>query len=281
LLAVKGITNSYRGEDSPEEWFVEAEQLDPSVDIRIHTWSMRGDIALRRGRYPDAVARFAECVEQLRARSGAPNDAACWLVWALAAAGQPDAARRALDDARVTPDDLARWYARPTVTAAAAALVDGDAERLESVFAAAPARMPFDLALMRMLAAEILGGPLAAEWLRQALATYDAAGCELESARVRRMLRDAGAPVPRRRRAAGTVPAELEALGVTAREADVLRLLGEGLPNAAIAERLFISVRTVETHVSSLLAKLQVDSRGQLTARSLAVTFTPRETLPG
>jgi DNA-binding NarL/FixJ family response regulator len=58
---------------------------------------------------------------------------------------------------------------------------------------------------------------------------------------------------------------------VTAREADVLRLLGEGLSNAAIAERLYLSVRTVETYVSSLLAKLHVTARGQLTALSLSI----------
>ena len=53
---------------------------------------------------------------------------------------------------------------------------------------------------------------------------------------------------------------------MTARETEVLQLLGDGLSNAAIAERLFVSVRTVETHVSSLLAKLHAESRGQLTA---------------
>ena len=178
-----------------------------------------------------------------------------------------------MEAARSTPDDLARWYARPTVVAAAEAMLQADATQLDEVFASAPSRMPFDLALMRMLAAEIIGGPQAAGWLRAALETYEAAGAEPECARVRQMLRDAGAPVPRRRRPTGTVPAELDALGVTCREAEVLRLLGEGLSNAAIAARLYISVRTVETHVSSLLTKLQVDGRGQLTARSLAIDY--------
>src|SRR5690348_1646546 len=51
--------------------------------------------------------------------------------------------------------------------------------------------------------------------------------------------------------------------GVSSREAEVLTLLGEHLTNAEIAGRLFISVRTVETHVSSLLRKLgAADRRG-------------------
>ena len=37
----------------------------------------------------------------------------------------------------------------------------------------------------------------------------------------------------------------------------MLRLVGDGLPNAEIAQRLYVSVRTVEAHVSSLLTKLQ------------------------
>ena len=77
--------------------------------------------------------------------------------------------------------------------------------------------------------------------------------------------------MPRRRRPAAAVPEELASQGVTAREAEVLRLLGEGLSNADIAAKLFLSVRTVETHVSSLLAKLQLRSRGQLTALSASI----------
>ncbi|GGP95775.1 ATP-binding protein [Streptomyces melanogenes] len=51
---------------------------------------------------------------------------------------------------------------------------------------------------------------------------------------------------------------------ISAREADVLALLGEHLSNAEIAARLFISVRTVESHVSSLLRKLEVADRRAL-----------------
>jgi predicted ATPase/DNA-binding CsgD family transcriptional regulator len=55
-------------------------------------------------------------------------------------------------------------------------------------------------------------------------------------------------------------------VGVTAREADVLAALAEHLTNAEIGARLFISVRTVESHVSSLLRKLQVEDRRALAA---------------
>jgi predicted ATPase/DNA-binding CsgD family transcriptional regulator len=62
-------------------------------------------------------------------------------------------------------------------------------------------------------------------------------------------------------------------VGVSAREAEVLAALGEHLTNAEIAARLFISVRTVESHVSSLLRKLQVNDRRALAVA--AVTMGP------
>ena len=52
--------------------------------------------------------------------------------------------------------------------------------------------------------------------------------------------------------------------GVTRREAEVLGALAERLTNAEIAERLYLSERTVESHVSSLLRKLGADNRVEL-----------------
>ena len=62
-------------------------------------------------------------------------------------------------------------------------------------------------------------------------------------------------------RAAGQ-PKSLDA--VTDREKEVLRLVGEGLNNAEIAGRLFITPLTAKTHVSRIMAKLQVRDRAQL-----------------
>ena len=66
---------------------------------------------------------------------------------------------------------------------------------------------------------------------------------------------------PGRPRAAGP-------LGLSDRQLDVLRLLDEGMTNARIAEKLFISPKTVDHHVSAILAKLEVSSRGEAAAKA-------------
>jgi DNA-binding NarL/FixJ family response regulator len=50
------------------------------------------------------------------------------------------------------------------------------------------------------------------------------------------------------------------------RELEVLRLLGEGLTNAEIAARLYISTKTVATHAGNLFAKLQLRNRAEAAA---------------
>ena len=64
--------------------------------------------------------------------------------------------------------------------------------------------------------------------------------------------------MPRRRRH-GTVPADLQARGVTARELEVLELLAEARATREIATRLFLSPKTVERHVANLAAKPDLD----------------------
>ncbi|HLX51602.1 MAG TPA: response regulator transcription factor [Streptosporangiaceae bacterium] len=59
----------------------------------------------------------------------------------------------------------------------------------------------------------------------------------------------------------GTVP-----FGLTAREQEVLRLVAAGRGNREIAAELFISHRTASVHVSNILGKLQVASRGEAAA---------------
>ncbi|MFG1784694.1 ATP-binding protein [Rhodococcus oryzae] len=63
---------------------------------------------------------------------------------------------------------------------------------------------------------------------------------------------------------------------ISAREAEVLALVGEHLSNAEIGARLFISVRTVESHVSSLLRKLEVPDRRALAQRASKPAHTDR-----
>jgi DNA-binding NarL/FixJ family response regulator len=61
-------------------------------------------------------------------------------------------------------------------------------------------------------------------------------------------------------------PERLSSLGVTPREIEVLDLVSEGLSNRDIAARLYLSHRTVEKHVESLLRKTGARSRTQLAA---------------
>ena len=102
------------------------------------------------------------------------------------------------------------------------------------------------------------------EALRSAHDTATALGAELVRGELEALARRARVPLA----AGGPAPSEAEpepyaALGLTAREAEVLALVGEGLTNRQIAETLFISPKTAGLHVSNILAKLGVANRTQ------------------
>ncbi len=103
-------------------------------------------------------------------------------------------------------------------------------------------------------------------WLAEALAFFDPSGPPAVASACRSLLRQAGAPVPRRRRPAPDLPARVATLGVTAREAEVLAFLAEGLPTREIAARLYVSPKTVERHIANLTVKVGVGGRSELVA---------------
>jgi DNA-binding NarL/FixJ family response regulator len=70
-----------------------------------------------------------------------------------------------------------------------------------------------------------------------------------------------GAPAP-----GGSAVSPAAPLGLTARELEVLELIAAGRSNREIAAELFISAKTASVHVSSILAKLGVGSRGEAAA---------------
>ncbi len=104
-----------------------------------------------------------------------------------------------------------------------------------------------------------------AEWMQNARPVFEDHGHDEIAAACRSLLRRAGAPVPRRGNGSG-IPTGLRSLGVTAREAEVLTLLAEGLLDREIAERLYLSPRTVERHIANLTVKAGVRRRSELIA---------------
>jgi len=187
-------------------------------------------------------------------------------VWLACRPGDPRTAR-ILDVARARPDDdpwllgeLLVWLDRlglprpRTASPARPYALELAGEYLAAAAWWRRASCPFDEALVRTRTTG--EGHLAA-----ALELVAATGADRVAARLRRAMRDAGErSVPR-----GARPAtRADPHGLTPREVEVLALLRDGLTNAAIARRLYISERTVHRHVSAVLAKLGVSSRADV-----------------
>jgi len=64
---------------------------------------------------------------------------------------------------------------------------------------------------------------------------------------------------------------------LTARERDILGLLAKGYENQRIADELFISLKTVKTHVSNILSKLEVSDRTQAVVYAFQHHLVPQE----
>jgi DNA-binding CsgD family transcriptional regulator/thioredoxin-like negative regulator of GroEL len=148
----------------------------------------------------------------------------------------------------------------------ALALTDVPAARthLETALSAfAQAGVPYRAAQTRLLLAQVLGHgdrEVAGAEARTALSVFEDLGADRDADAAAALMRDLGIS------AARTGPRHMGRL--TKREQQVLALLGEGLSNPQIAERLFLSRKTVEHHVARILSKLGL--RGRAEAAALA-----------
>jgi DNA-binding NarL/FixJ family response regulator len=108
--------------------------------------------------------------------------------------------------------------------------------------------------------------------LREALSSLHRLGAHAAARIVARRLRELGAhDLPRGPRAS----TQSNDAHLTARELEILELTVQGLRNADIAARLYLSPKTVEHHISAILAKLHVRSRVDAVAHALASGLVP------
>src|SRR6185369_5839412 len=109
--------------------------------------------------------------------------------------------------------------------------------------------------------------------LRESLSELQGLGARPAAAIVGRRLRERGA---RGVRLGPRATTRANPAGLTARELDVLDLLAGGDRNADIAAKLFLSEKTVGHHVSAILRKLGVQSRGQAAAEAARLGIAGR-----
>jgi DNA-binding CsgD family transcriptional regulator/tetratricopeptide (TPR) repeat protein len=154
------------------------------------------------------------------------------------------------------------YWARATGRAALGGGRPGALEGLEDALAGfAAADLTYECARTRALLAQATFGSEREVAVREAsvaLSAFDQLGASRDADAVAAFLRTLGV------RSGRAAPRGLPLL--TKRERQVLVLLGEGLSNPAISERLYLSRRTVEAHVSSVLRKLGLNSRAEAAA---------------
>lgn len=241
---VRGLVTLRRGGDADAD-LEAAWALARRYDEPIRVLPAAAALAERSWLRGVADERVDECRAVLAEASGvglewARGELATWL-------------RRIDIDPDIDPDTVAEPY-RLELT--------GDLDTAATLWAQLAA--PYDQALA-------LVETRTAEAARAGLDLLDRLGADEVAAKVRQDLRGRGVatvPAPRRK-ATRANPA-----GLTNRQVEILGLLADGSTNAEIAERLFISPKTVDHHVSAVLSKLQVATRRDAARRASELGIT-------
>ncbi|MGV0814815.1 AAA family ATPase [Mycolicibacterium boenickei] len=228
-------------------------------------------IVLRRdGRRDDGIdeawrllCRFGEHLRLFAASAIAEQ---AWLT------GVPDdrlaECRMLLDDCQVqgltmARGELAVWLHRLGLRAIGQPIADPYRLLIDGAFESAADE--FDRLSMPYEAGLALAESGDARLARRGLDTLDELGADAVAAKVRRDLRARGLRVVPGRRRPSTLASPA---GLTPRQIEVLRHMDGGSTNSELAERLHLSVRTVDHHVSAILSKLQVTKRRDAVQRA-------------
>ncbi|MFJ9316261.1 ATP-binding protein [Pimelobacter simplex] len=239
---------------------------------------VRSFVALAHARYDDAHAQLDLAMAHHRRSPSMPFSLRGF--WALLETALGDDGAAAREEVRTGPQANSphNWFALRYADAIALGRA-GETAEAERVFADAewglPGREPWPELHARMLVARAAardGWGTPEPWFRHVLDGLVGYGLTEAASACRVAMREAGFAVPRKAAGAERVPAHLQRLGVTARERDVLELVAAGLQNKQIADRLYLSVRTVETHVARLLQRTGSAERGELAAHLVPPT---------
>ena len=234
--------------------------------LSAYAWSALGLLALGQGDVAEAAGHLEQVRSFTTSHGLVDNPLLPWatdLADAYAMAGEQDSAAEILAglvDEEDRPGALARAAAAERVRGRLATDPEEAEERLvRSVALAGRAGATFEqgrsLLALGQLRRRSRQPRLARQPLAAALAHFEQLGAHPWSEQARTELRASGTPVESR------TP---EVAQLTAQELTVARAVAQGFSNKQTAERLFLSVRTVEFHLSSAYRKLGINRRAQL-----------------
>lgn len=245
--------------------FEEADELTVGLEDLPEMAIPRASLFLARGESAVAVAELHRRLNIVGRDNLLASSMLAALVEAEIAHGDLSAAAEAAKHLEALAEGSERERDRADASLAlgrVAAATDGDAradlERALEIYGRL--EMPLQAALTRIEIARAVRATepaLAIEEARVAMSAFDEIGAVRDADIAANLLRELGAT-------GRAGPKGLERL--TKREREILGLLGQGLTNAEIAARLFISTKTAAHHVSNVLAKLGVRNRSEAAA---------------